>query len=343
MRIPDANVGHEEMNQISMGVEGPRSTVPRDYLVSVILPTRNRAHLIPRAIDSVLGQTVDDFELIVIDNGSADSTPAVLANYAKSDPRVFVARSDSARGAAAARNVGIQHASGAYVAFIDDDDAWLPTKLDRQLSAITEAPNVGVVFCPYEYVSGNGRKRVVGMPPVPEFSLRRNLLRGNFLGTACILADREVLLAHGGFDERLQIMEDWDLWCRLAAAAEFVMVPEPLVVCHHTSGSLSRSGEYTLASAQRFLGNIEMHGTLDRGELADLLNTLGHMLMLDGITREGRRWLFQSVRFRPWPPRQVARVLASGLGHTTYLALNRLSEAIQRLTARSSRIVGLRE
>ncbi|WP_408958823.1 glycosyltransferase family 2 protein [Natrinema sp. 74] len=102
--------------------------------VSVIIPTYNRAATLPRAIDSALEQTIDDLEVVVVDDGSTDDTESVLADY--EDPRVRSITHDTNRGANVARNTGIEHANGEYVAFLDSDDEWHPEKLERQLSAL---------------------------------------------------------------------------------------------------------------------------------------------------------------------------------------------------------------
>lgn len=105
--------------------------------VSVVIPTYDRAAVLPRAIDSVLGQTVEDLELLVVDDGSTDRAPDVVAGYA--DDRVRCLRHEQNRGASAARNSGIEAASGDYVAFLDSDDEWLAGKLETQLAVLEAA------------------------------------------------------------------------------------------------------------------------------------------------------------------------------------------------------------
>src|SRR5690625_3525723 len=119
--------------------------------VTVVIPTYNRAHVVHRAIDSVLGQTFADFELIVVDDGSTDGTEAVLSTY--TDPRIRYLVQLVNRGVSAARNRGIKEARGEFVAFLDSDDEWFPEKLERQVNRFKRAPdNVGLVYCGVETV-----------------------------------------------------------------------------------------------------------------------------------------------------------------------------------------------
>src|SRR6056297_1668487 len=102
--------------------------------VSVIVPTYNRADALPRTVESVLGQTLDDLELIVVDDASTDDTPAVIDDY--DDDRVQFVQHERNQGASAARNTGIDRAEGDYVAFLDSDDVWRPTKLEKQVQTL---------------------------------------------------------------------------------------------------------------------------------------------------------------------------------------------------------------
>ena len=144
--------------------------------VSVIIPTHNRAHMVRRAIESVLAQTWQDFEIVVISDGSKDSTDEVVASFV--DNRIRLLKHERERGASAARNTGLQASSGGYIAFLDDDDEWLPDKLRVQLDAIRQSDSMtGLVYCWIEYVLEGKmvRQRPVGARRKDTTCARRSL------------------------------------------------------------------------------------------------------------------------------------------------------------------------
>src|SRR5665213_1350208 len=133
-------------------------------LVSVIVPTRDRVQILRAAVASVLRQSATNFELIVVDDASTDGTSSYLAELATMDKRVRVVRNAAPKGGAGARNEGISHARGEWIAFLDDDDEWLPNKIRRQLETL--AANVAAVACSCSYVRrfSSGRSKVVAVP-----------------------------------------------------------------------------------------------------------------------------------------------------------------------------------
>jgi len=123
-------------------------------IVSIILPTRNRCHLIRGAVESVLNQTFSDIEVIIVDDGSTDKTAQVVTNL--NDRRIRYERLNESRGAPVARNIGISLAKGEYIAFQDSDDEWLPQKLEKQMQAFeVSKPEVGVIYTGFYRIMGN--------------------------------------------------------------------------------------------------------------------------------------------------------------------------------------------
>ena len=123
-----------------------RIVMNKNPTVSVIIPTYNRAHLVDRAIQSVLNQTYKDFELIIVDDGSTDNTEDIIKEFQKKDERIKYIRHEENRGGSAARNTGIKAAKGEYIAFLDSDDEWLPIKLGRQISEFTNKSKIALVY-----------------------------------------------------------------------------------------------------------------------------------------------------------------------------------------------------
>lgn len=195
--------------------------------VSVIIPTFNRARCVGEAIESVLSQSFHDFELIVVDDGSTDDTPAVLARFGT---RVRVLRQPN-RGVSAARNTGVLAAQGEWVAFLDSDDLWVPGKLEVQLEDIARHPRVvaHVVDCefvgyansPISLFELRGKSKEFAQDPLRPRPLVDVLCA--VFATPCWLIRRSVLSQTPGFREDLNMGEDLELLCRVALTGPFVV------------------------------------------------------------------------------------------------------------------------
>ena len=208
------------------------ATVQAPKLVSVVIPTRDRADVVGRAIHSVLDQTWPDLELIVVDDGSTDGTETVVAGFA--DRRIRLIRGGKA-GAGAARNEGIRRARGDWIAFLDSDDEWAPTKLARQIARLRADETRGtVVYCQVELDDTLTRRRFTIRLAAYEGDTFSHLLAGWSPPTTSIfLVSRAALVAVGGFDPTLPCGEDYDLWLRLALRGHrFLAVDQPLVIKH---------------------------------------------------------------------------------------------------------------
>ena len=194
--------------------------------VSVIIPTYNRAHLVGRAIRSVLNQTYQDFELIVVDDGSTDNTEEVVKGF--NDDRIRYICHDENKGGSAARNTGIKIALGEYIAFLDSDDEWLPEKLRRQIGTLQKLSKEWAGVCTGFWLIDGGSV-IKYTPPLPR-NLFTELLSRCFLYSGSTLLIRKVLLDEiGGFDEALPRHQDWDLLLRISKTHKLAVIREPLV------------------------------------------------------------------------------------------------------------------
>jgi glycosyltransferase involved in cell wall biosynthesis len=213
--------------------------------VSVVLPTYRRPEFLQRAVTSVIEQTLQTWELLIVDDndpGSAErhETEAVVARYA-TDHRIRYLRHDRNRGGGAARNTGIQEASAPFVAFLDDDDEWDATKLERQLDCIgQDSDDVALVYCRVRVVTV-ATGRAVLTPTDGRSHSVTDLLRRNTIGTtSCVLCRRSALLDVGLFDESLPARQDQDLYLRLAQSYGFSFVDAVLVTLYvHGGPSIS--------------------------------------------------------------------------------------------------------
>ena len=201
---------------------------PGGPLVSVVVPTHNRAPLLRRAIDSVLEQTYRNLDLIVVDDASEDDTAEVVASF--DDRRVRYYRHETNRHVSATRNTGIEHSRGEYVAFLDDDDEWLPTKLEKQVRLMNAAPDdVGLVYCWMDYFDGQGRK-VSEVHPTLRGNVFDQVLDRQRLGNSSTLLVRtSVVKEMCGFDELLRRGNDGDFIRRVCLRYAVDLVPEVLV------------------------------------------------------------------------------------------------------------------
>jgi hypothetical protein len=194
--------------------------------VSVVIPTRDRMPLLRTALRSVLAQDGVTSEVIVVDDGSAD---AVAPHCHDLNGRVAVHRHAEPSGVSAARNTGIAAAKGRWIAFLDDDDAWSPTKLAKQVSAASASDRNWVYA---GYVDVDAGLGIVGgaPPPGPDEVLDLLTSHNSVPASASSVVVRASALARaGGFDVGLQVHEDWDMWIRLARFGPPASVPEPLV------------------------------------------------------------------------------------------------------------------
>ncbi len=196
--------------------------------ISVIIPTHNRAELLPRALDSVLAQTLAPQEVILVDDGSTDGTEALMASRYPSVRYLKQAN----RGVSAARNRGIKEARGEWIALLDSDDAWLPGKLAAQLEALTAYP--GHRLCHTEEIWIRDGRRVNAMKKHAKSGGRifRQCLPRCVISPSSALIHRNLLKQLGSFDEDLPACEDYDLWLRICAVEPVLFVAEPQIVKH---------------------------------------------------------------------------------------------------------------
>jgi glycosyltransferase involved in cell wall biosynthesis len=185
--------------------------------VSVIIPAYNTAIYISEALDSVFAQTVKDFEVIVINDGSPETETLELALRPYRGRIVYLTQEN--RGPSAARNLGIRHARGEYIAFLDSDDSWLPEYLAVQMKLFKETSSLDMVYCDCLLCGDSpfaGKRYMDVLPPTGPATFENLLLNETSIQTSCVVVRRQVVIDTGLFDESLMRNEDFDLWLRLA-------------------------------------------------------------------------------------------------------------------------------
>jgi len=269
----------------------------------VVIAAFNSERIIQETIGSVLNQTFSDFELIVIDDGSTDSTLEVLLRI--EDPRLKIFSYPNA-GVAVSRNRGIAQATGEYVAFLDHDDLWTPDKLEAQLEALLESPQAGVAYSLVHRIDEAGRLLHPCSRITASGDVYARLLATDFLDTVSNpLIRKEALDQVGGFDESFAGADDWDLFLRLAASYPFVSVPAVQVLYRDRPDSLSSDVSSMEAAALGVCDRAFAEAPLDlqylkrdsRGNLYKYLTVKalkGHPSRQRGL--QAARFLWSAVR-----------------------------------------------
>lgn len=222
-------------------------------MISVVLPTYNRAFCISQSIESVLNQTFKDFELIIVDDNSNDNTEDIVDNF--NDQRIRYFKLPINKGACYARNFGIYKANFEFVAFQDSDDIWLPEKLQIQYDALSKhISSYAMVFC--SFIKKSGDKKII----VPTRNLKEttgnffhSLIKGNFISTQTILCKKSILTDLEGFDESFPALQDWDLCLRISFEHKIYHVRSPLVVVELTPNSITKNRKKVLTAMEMLL------------------------------------------------------------------------------------------
>ena len=217
-------------------------------LVTVAISTWNRAHLVGRAIRCALAQTVEDIEVLVVDDGSTDATPLVVAEI--DDARLRRARHEKNHGVSRTRNTAIRLARGQWIAFLDDDNEWPPNYLERQLAVAASRPEAGVVFCRARVRNARSGAEWLKDDAGAHGAMFSHLVAGWQPMMSATLIRRSVLVEIGGLDEDLLASEDCDLWLRLAQRTDFAGTSEILLTRHIDHGpQISRNADFLARDA----------------------------------------------------------------------------------------------
>lgn len=274
-------------------------------LISVVIPSYNYARYLGEAIDSALGQTYPNVEVVIVDNSSTDNTLEVLRSYGD---RVRWFQQPN-QGVSGSRNRGIMESRGELIAFMDADDVWLPEKLTRQVELLSN-PRVGMVYCGLQYIDAQGKPLEQSINGLRGRVLKKLALLEPPGVPACgssALIRRECFDKVGGFDRELSISADWDMWRRIACHYEIEFVHEPLVLyrqhdsaMHHKIDVFEHDVLHMFASMFGDPAAAEVH-PLRRQCYANLY------LMLSGSYFYAGRW-GKSIRYGlrsalTWPPR----------------------------------------
>jgi len=232
--------------------------------VSVVIPAYNAAATLSETLASVFAQTFTDYEVVVVDDGSTDSTREVLARY---HDRVRVLSKMNEGKPASTRNLGVRNARGDYVAFLDADDRWRPEKLELQVAVLDQNPAVGLVYTGAVVIDAEGRElKVRSCSPEARGRIDRLLSVRNVMVGSSVVARRRAIEEAGGFDENLTSIENWDLWVRIARRWSVEFVDQPLTLYRVHAGN--RSADVELRKRNIFRIIAKNHDPRDRSREA---------------------------------------------------------------------------
>ena len=282
-------------------------------LVSVVIPTYNNAALASEAVESVLAQSYKPVEIFVVDDGSTDETRSALERYAK---RVNLILQEH-KGPGAARNQGILHSTGEYIAFLDSDDIWYPRKLEVCIAALEQEHAYGAVYHDYLIVDTERHKRYA----IPHYEISGWIARDLFvenLGfhTSTVVARRSCFDRIGLFDEELIRAQDWDMWLRVAEEYPVLYVGELLAERRLHPGGLSvvkqdLYAEYNLRTIHKAAERRpDLYAEVEKGSLSNAHFRFGLDQYRFFRKREARREFTRSLRLR-WNARALDYYLRS--------------------------------
>jgi glycosyltransferase involved in cell wall biosynthesis len=264
--------------------------VPR---VSVVIPAFNRWRLLAEAIDSVLAQSYRDFELIVVDDGSSDATASELAKLA-SRLQFFVTER---RGVSAARNLGVSQSRGYYIAFLDSDDLWLNSKLERQTRFMDEHPEFHICQTDEIWIRNGVRVNPRAVHQKPSGDIFSSSLELCLVSPSAVMMTKALFDRTGGFDEAFPVCEDYDLWLRISAQHQVPLIPDRLTIkrgghADQLSRSIWGMDRYRILALQKVL-----RSDLDRSQEAAVLKMLRHKVAIvaAGARKRGREQEAQNL------------------------------------------------
>ncbi len=295
--------------------------------VSVIVPTYNRAHLLGRALQSIMNQTYKDFEVIVVDDGSIDNTEEIVRSFRALGIRYI--RHEKNKGEAAARNTGILAAKGEFIAFLDSDDEWLPEKLEKQMAVFQcNSLRVGVVYSNMCEIERNGKRRIwrspTFMPDDGHFHRRALNYQVYGIGIGSSIVRKACFEKVGLFDERLSYYVDFDFFIRLSKEFHFYHIQEPLMNYYVTDDSFRWVTSAHIGSREVILEKYLDDIKRNRKTLSLHYWKMGRFLCIHNEISRARPYLIKAIKAYPFKFKALVFLVISVLpfGRRIFCAIN---------------------
>ena len=280
-------------------------------LVSVIIPTYNRGHLIKKAIKSVLNQTYKNLELIVVDDASTDNTEEIISTI--TNPNLIYIKQSSNLGPSVARNKGIEIAKGELIAFLDSDDQWYPEKLEKQINLLMNSDkSIGAVYCGMEFYDFKTNERIG--EHIITVDIKNNFTSGKYFLTppmVTVLAYKNVLEEVGGLDSNLKANEDTDLAIKICKKYNFALVNEVLV-------KVTRNHEQLMANDENYIRAREIifnkhYDFLSTDILFGLAKQIANYNILSGNFDKAKEYIKKALKIKPTNLKSIAQLIGIAL------------------------------
>lgn len=286
-------------------------------LVSVIIPTYNRADSIGESIRSLLSQTYTNFEIIIVDDGSTDKTEQVIKKF--KDNKIRYVKHEKNKGVAYALNTGIKESNGFFISFLGSDDEWLPEKLDKELKVFQQSNSkLGVVYSGLWQLKGDKKTyKPSATFRRKEGNIHEEILKGNFVNGLSLIK-KECFEIVGVFDEKLPCLVDWELYIRISKYYHFKFVDEPLIVAPLSDDSISVNASKLVYAHKLILEKHKEDFIGHKRALAKTYGYIGSWLCLDGKSKNARRYFIKAIKMDPFYINSYFAILSSFFGRGTY-------------------------
>lgn len=312
------------MKLITMRDEKPK--------ISVILPTHNRARLLGKAVQSVLNQTYQNFELIIVDDGSKDNTKKAMQEF--TDPRIKYVVHQQNRGAAAARNTGIKCAKGKYIAFQDSDDEWSPNKLELQMEIFNKLPyNVDIIYTDMLRIKESGKTEYWHSPTVTSKSLINPTTLDYQvinIGIQSTLIKKHCFDEVGLFDENFKKYIDLELFLRLIQRYHFYHIKKPLVKYYATEG-ISSDNKLEAIAREQLLNKYLEHICDNQAFLANQYFMIGYAFQSNGQFSKGKKYIMKAFKTEPLVFKYLFVLIVSLFGQRIFCLFHHLAKKYYKI------------
>lgn len=305
--------------------------------VSVVILTYNRAHLVGRAIQSVLDQTYQDFEIVIVDDASTDNTEEVVKSF--NDGRLrYIRHKENSGGAAAPKNTGIKAARGEYIAFLSDDDEWLPHMLEKQTNKFRcVSSDVGVVYSGHASFSTESGKKVAERMPIERGHVFELMLEKLILGDLTPLVRKECFRRVGVFDTQFLSCEWWDMLIRISKYYKFDFVPEILCKYYIHSEQGTASLERRIEGLDRLTRKYQNY--LPKTLISNRFRRLGSLCCYQGDFRKASRYFREAINNNPRDIYTYPRFLLSKFAPKLYEVGLRILKSLSTRRAKLDKVI----